>query len=396
MTDVVIKRKSKAELFFAKLKEYLVQIPKEHSGFMKQTFMLAKEDLIKTYKGAVIGPLWALMKPLFQLFVYWFAFSILRGDSNKKEMGMDYFLFLMSGFVAWFFMSEMISRGSKSIADNRQFVNKVSFPVSVIMTYTSLSKYYVHIFLLSLCYLYITLAGGITLGLGAVVLLIGVLRVIFRRGRISGEDSTKYPPVAAVAAGAVGSGNSPYPAYSSGKTFDTYSAPPESLTENSGAYTGYYNAPVDNSAYNTDTTSFGAAPPSDPYNTQGGYNASSPYGAQPAAAPYNTQGGSVGGNTGFAGGGNASPSNNFGIRPDADPFAVQSGSVGGTGFADGGNTSSPNNFGIRPDADPFEGQGGYNGGNTDGGYGSSLYGIRPDADPFAGQSGFNSDQPDNF
>ena len=68
----------------------------------------------------------------------------------------------MSGFVAWFFMSEMISRGSKSIADNRQFVNKVSFPVSVIMTYTSLSKYYVHIFLLSLCYLYITLAGGIT------------------------------------------------------------------------------------------------------------------------------------------------------------------------------------------------------------------------------------------
>lgn len=241
-----------------------------------------------------------------------------------------------------------------------------------------------------------TLAGGITLGLGAVVLLIGVLRVIFRRGRISGEDSTKYPPVAAVAAGAVGSGNSPYPAYSSGKTFDTYSAPPESLTENSGAYTGYYNAPVDNSAYNTDTTSFGAAPPSDPYNTQGGYNASSPYGAQPAAAPYNTQGGSVGGNTGFAGGGNASPSNNFGIRPDADPFAVQSGSVGGTGFADGGNTSSPNNFGIRPDADPFEGQGGYNGGNTDGGYGSSLYGIRPDADPFAGQSGFNSDQPDNF
>ena len=162
MTDVVIKRKSKAELFFAKLKEYLVQIPKEHSGFMKQTFMLAKEDLIKTYKGAVIGPLWALMKPLFQLFVYWFAFSILRGDSNKKEMGMDYFLFLMSGFVAWFFMSEMISRGSKSIADNRQFVNKVSFPVSVIMTYTSLSKYYVHIFLLSLCYLYITLAGGIT------------------------------------------------------------------------------------------------------------------------------------------------------------------------------------------------------------------------------------------
>ena len=161
MNFVVEKRKTKAQLFFGKCREYIVQIPKEHRGFMKQTFMLAKEDLIKTYKGAVIGPLWALMKPLFQLFVYWFAFSILRGSSGKKEMGLDYFIFLMAGFVAWFFMSEMISRGSKSIADNRQFVNKVSFPVSVIMTYTSLSKFYVHIFLLSLCYLYITLAGGI-------------------------------------------------------------------------------------------------------------------------------------------------------------------------------------------------------------------------------------------
>ena len=79
MVNVVVRRKSKAEIFFGKLKEYIVQIPKEHKGFMKQTLMLAKEDLIKTYKGAVIGPLWALMKPLFQLFVYWFAFSILRG-----------------------------------------------------------------------------------------------------------------------------------------------------------------------------------------------------------------------------------------------------------------------------------------------------------------------------
>ena len=162
MVNIVTKRKSKSAIFFGKLKEYIVQIPKEHKGFMKQTFMLAKEDLLKTYKGAVIGPLWALVKPLFQLFVYWFAFSILRGSSNgHTEMGVEYFLFIMAGFVPWFFMSDCIGRGSRAIADNRQFVNKVSFPVSVIMTYTTLSKFYVHIFLLSLSYLYITIFGGI-------------------------------------------------------------------------------------------------------------------------------------------------------------------------------------------------------------------------------------------
>ncbi len=159
-TDLVFDKRGRAARFFDGIKDALLQIPREHRGFGKQTIMLAKQDLLKTYKGAVIGPLWALVKPVFQLFVYWFAFSILRGTSSK-EMGVEYFLFIMSGFVPWFFMSDCISRGSKSIADNRQFVNKVSFPVSVIMTYTTISKFYIHVFLLSLSYLYITLVGGI-------------------------------------------------------------------------------------------------------------------------------------------------------------------------------------------------------------------------------------------
>ena len=172
MVNVVTKRKSKAAIFFSKLKEYILQIPKEHSGFAKQTFMLAREDLLKTYKGAVIGPLWALVKPVFQLFVYWFAFSILRGQNNHTEMGVEYFLFIMAGFVPWFFMSDCIGRGSRTIADNRQFVNKVSFPVSVIMTYTTISKFYVHIFLLSLAYLYITVFGGIGVSIYNLQLLV--------------------------------------------------------------------------------------------------------------------------------------------------------------------------------------------------------------------------------
>lgn len=156
----MIDRRSKLTKFLSGFKQAVLQIPREHRGFGKQTIMLAKEDLLKTYKGAVIGPLWALVKPVFQLFVYWFAFSILRGSSSK-EMGVEYFLFIMSGFVPWFFMSDCIGRGSRSIADNRQFVNKVSFPVSVIMTYTTISKFYIHIFLLSLTYMYITIFGGI-------------------------------------------------------------------------------------------------------------------------------------------------------------------------------------------------------------------------------------------
>ena len=149
----------------------MFQILKEHKGFGKQIMLLAKNELIKKYKGAVIGPLWSVVKPLFTLFVYWFAFEVgLKAVGNVKVIfpenealgTFEYgrFLFMLVGFIPWFFINESIVEGAKSIRLNRQFVNKVSFPVSTIMTYTSVARLYVHIFLLGLMYLYVTFIGG--------------------------------------------------------------------------------------------------------------------------------------------------------------------------------------------------------------------------------------------
>ncbi len=150
----------------------MFQIAKEHKGFGKQIMLLAKNELIKKYKGAVIGPLWSVVKPLFTLFVYWFAFEVgLKSAGSVKvvfpELGMsggtfvyNRFLFMLIGFIPWFFINESIVQGAKSIRENRQFVNKVSFPVSTIMTYTSVARLYVHLFLLGLMYLYVTFIGG--------------------------------------------------------------------------------------------------------------------------------------------------------------------------------------------------------------------------------------------
>lgn len=145
----------------------MVSIYKEHRHFGRQILLLAKNELIKTYKGAVIGPLWSIVKPLFTLFVYWFAFEIgLRGMGDIKVLihgqtvGFEKFIFLMVGFVPWFFINDSILFGSKSIRANRHFVTKVSFPVSTIMTYTLLSKFFVHIFLTGLMYIYLMFQSG--------------------------------------------------------------------------------------------------------------------------------------------------------------------------------------------------------------------------------------------
>ncbi|MGN0551194.1 MAG: ABC transporter permease [Acutalibacteraceae bacterium] len=145
----------------------MFSIFKEHRHFGRQIFMLAKNELIKTYKGAVIGPLWAAVKPLFTLFVYWFAFVVgLRSAGNVAvelhgaTVEFDRFIFMLVGFIPWFFMSDCILQGSKCIRQNRQFVTKVSFPVSTIMTYTTVSKLFVHLFLTALMYIYILFAVG--------------------------------------------------------------------------------------------------------------------------------------------------------------------------------------------------------------------------------------------
>ncbi len=147
----------------------MFQILKEHRGFGKQILLLAKNELIKTYKGAVIGPFWAVIKPAFTLFVYWFAFSVGIRNAGDVEVFINgeyvetfqRFTFMLVGFIPWFFINDGITQGAKSIRVNRQFVTKVSFPVSTIMTYTAVARLYVHLFLSAIMYVIVAFTNGV-------------------------------------------------------------------------------------------------------------------------------------------------------------------------------------------------------------------------------------------
>ncbi len=121
----------------------------EHILFKKQLLKLAKSDLIKTYHGAALGWFWAVIKPMMTVFVFWFAFTIgLR--SGKPINGYPYFLWLIAGFLPWFYMTEMITQGAACIRKYSYLVTKMKFPISIIPTYVSLSKLFVHWVLLAI------------------------------------------------------------------------------------------------------------------------------------------------------------------------------------------------------------------------------------------------------
>ena len=138
--------------------EAIKTIVREHIDWRRQIFKLAKSDIIKTYSGAALGWIWALVKPTITLLVFWFAFSVgLRQGGDVA--GVPFVLWLMAGLLPWFYMSEMISQGAGSIRRYKFLVTKMKFPISTIPTFVAISKLSVHLLLMVIVTVIFMLAG---------------------------------------------------------------------------------------------------------------------------------------------------------------------------------------------------------------------------------------------
>ena len=124
-----------------------VKIVKEHWEYRQQLVKLAKADLVKTYRGAALGWSWAIIKPVVTIFVYWFAFQIGLRKGGEVD-GYPFFLWLISGLIPWFYISDMLTVGIDPIRKYSYLVTKMKFPVSTIPTFVSLSKISVNIILI--------------------------------------------------------------------------------------------------------------------------------------------------------------------------------------------------------------------------------------------------------
>ena len=136
----------------------LREIIDEHIQFKSQIFKLAKSDLHKTYSGAALGWSWAVVQPMVTIFVFWFGFTVgLR--TGKPIEGYPYFLWLVAGFLPWFYMSDCLTGGANCIRKYKYLVTKMKFPISVIPTYFNLSHLFVHFVLLGITVLVFALFG---------------------------------------------------------------------------------------------------------------------------------------------------------------------------------------------------------------------------------------------
>lgn len=118
-------------------------ILKDNWEWRAQIGRLAIFDLKKQARGTALGWVWLILRPLVFIGVFWFALEVgLRAGASTTEY--PYFIWLISGLIPWFYMQDMISKGSDVLHRYTYLVNKVKFPLSGISTLYALSRLVIH------------------------------------------------------------------------------------------------------------------------------------------------------------------------------------------------------------------------------------------------------------
>lgn len=114
-------------------------------------FTLAKNDFKAKYAGSALGALWAFICPVITVFIYWFVFQV--AFQNGPVGDAPYVLWLVSGIVPWFFISEGWGAATGALVDYSYLVKKVVFPVEKLPLIRVLSAFFVHLFFILLAFI---------------------------------------------------------------------------------------------------------------------------------------------------------------------------------------------------------------------------------------------------
>lgn len=124
----------------------------------KMILNISKKEFKKEFAGSKLGILWAIIRPLAMIAVFWFVFGKLMNKNNQIE-GVPYIAWLVSGYVPWIFISDNIVSGASSIRNSSFLVKKVKFPVEILPSIRLLISFYTFAILLILNFIIFATSG---------------------------------------------------------------------------------------------------------------------------------------------------------------------------------------------------------------------------------------------
>jgi lipopolysaccharide transport system permease protein/teichoic acid transport system permease protein len=139
---------------------------KEIFGFIRDLarsrtliYELTKKDFKTKYLGSYLGIMWAFINPIVTILIYWFVFQV--GFKTQPISNCPFVLWLISGLIPWFFITESTLGATGSILENSYLVKKVAFRVSILPIIKILSTLIVHLFFVIFLFLMFLLYGYI-------------------------------------------------------------------------------------------------------------------------------------------------------------------------------------------------------------------------------------------
>ena len=116
---------------------------RETLKYKDMILLFVKRDFVSKYKQTILGPLWAIIQPLFTTVVYTIIFGNLAKLTTADAFPapkVPSFLFYMSGTILWSYFSSVVSSTSHTFLANAHIMGKVYFPRIAMPISTAISN----------------------------------------------------------------------------------------------------------------------------------------------------------------------------------------------------------------------------------------------------------------
>src|SRR4051794_35512610 len=108
----------------------IYQVIKDNVSNFYLIIRLSLFELKISNNNHYLGMLWEVINPMILISIYWFVFGYgIRGGRHVN--GVEYLPWLLAGITVWFFISQSLIQGSKSIYSRIKVIAKMNFPMSV-------------------------------------------------------------------------------------------------------------------------------------------------------------------------------------------------------------------------------------------------------------------------
>lgn len=100
---------------------------------------MTRQDIQSKYHGSAFGVIWSIATPITLLVAYWLVLGRALGAQWEDAPPNSFPLMMFSGLILHIFLSEVLGRATRLIAEHETYVKKVRFPLPALSVITVLS-----------------------------------------------------------------------------------------------------------------------------------------------------------------------------------------------------------------------------------------------------------------